>query len=1060
MRDLEAFLAVDFGWTRGLRSIWSDPPDHVASLHSECADAIFNYFKRATRDTAPVNEPLGRVVAAPAGYGKTHLVGELRRRVWEAEGWFILIDLVGVKEFWRSAALSFFSSLQAVMPDGKTQHYNLVYRLASHLRIETAVQDIVARRRGNPYETVADLATLFVEKLTEIHQRDATVHRDVVTALILLVSSKNDIRDLAFYWLQGQSLDEVPEAKQYGFRGANDPIRVVEGLSWIMSLVGPTMIAIDQIDAIVSASNSRFNAAQARAIGSNAEDARLELAETQSIVDGLAQGLLDLHDKKRRAVTVISCLVETWSILAREALAPATDRYAAPIVLKTFPGAKTASDLVAARLAQSYRREGFAPEYATWPFAERAFASAIDFSPRRLLKVCEAHRQHCETLGRIQICESFIESAGDRPKPIDADAIDEEFATLARVARIAGYLDEDGEDDLRRLFDAILPLYAAHLDPPDDIDIAVQRDPEQKRPSLHGRIKFVFHAENDREQHYCFLGLVSRNSIAFQSRLRAAMTASGVDRALQFRHLYVLREGAVPGGKKTAELVKEFERANGRFVAPDETDLRVFVALKTLAEREPPQFEAWLRQRKPLFETTLFKIAGLAPPPLLAAAPAPIQVRPEPAAPPASACEALQPPAPKVDGIAVGRRVASGEPVTLAASLLPRHMAIIAGPGSGKTVLLRRLIEEAALMGFPAIVLDVNNDLSRLGEAWPKHPEGFGDADAAKALDYHRKADVVLWTPGVASGNPLSFSLLPDFAAIGEAAEERAQAVEMARATLDSYLAVARGGKAKLRQGVLADALRIFARHGGGGLDKLITLLSDLPDGASEIGDAAKLAAALADELRAAIATNPLLKSGGPAQDIGDLLTGPVGRTRVSVINLSGLASDESRQSFVNQLQMALFTWIKRNPSATPRLYALDEAQNFAPAQKTTPCKASTLSLVAQARKYGLGMIFATQLPRGLDNGIISNATTHVYGRVAAPATIDAIREMMAAKGGGGDDIGRLSRGEFYFSTDGMTRPVKIRTPLCLSFHPENPPTADEIAEKARKRRERLPVLA
>ncbi|NVO14871.1 MAG: ATP-binding protein [Rhodoplanes sp.] len=147
---------------------------------------------------------------------------------------------------------------------------------------------------------------------------------------------------------------------------------------------------------------------------------------------------------------------------------------------------------------------------------------------------------------------------------------------------------------------------------------------------------------------------------------------------------------------------------------------------------------------------------------------------------------------------------------------------------------------------------------------------------------------------------------------------------------------------------------------------------------------------------------------------------------------------------------MTLFTWIKRHPSPSGRLYVLDEAQNFVPSQAGTACKASALSLAAQARKYGLGMVLATQTPKGIDNKIVSNCTTHFYGRMSSPATIEATRELMAAKGGAADDIGRLARGEFYFSTEGMRRPVKVRTPLCLSFHPANPPTAEEIVEKAR----------
>jgi DNA helicase HerA-like ATPase len=171
------------------------------------------------------------------------------------------------------------------------------------------------------------------------------------------------------------------------------------------------------------------------------------------------------------------------------------------------------------------------------------------------------------------------------------------------------------------------------------------------------------------------------------------------------------------------------------------------------------------------------------------------------------------------------------------------------------------------------------------------------------------------------------------------------------------------------------------------------------------------------------------------------------------VINLAGLASEEARDSFVNRLQMSLFTFIKRNPNPTGCLYVIDEAQNFAPSGAGTACKASALSLAAQARKYGLGMMFATQTPKGVDNKIVSNCTTHVYGRMNAPATIDAIHNLMAAKGGAADDIGKLSKGEFYFSTEGSLRPFKVRTPLCLSWHPPNPPTSEEVIQKARSKR-------
>ena len=87
-------------------------------------------------------------------------------------------------------------------------------------------------------------------------------------------------------------------------------------------------------------------------------------------------------------------------------------------------------------------------------------------------------------------------------------------------------------------------------------------DPDQRRPSLHGRLAFTFHSDGDREQHFCFRILVHSNAIAFQSRLNAAMVASGVDRALSFRHLFISCGQTIhQSGPKTRQLVQKFLQA-------------------------------------------------------------------------------------------------------------------------------------------------------------------------------------------------------------------------------------------------------------------------------------------------------------------------------------------------------------------------------------------------------------------------------------------------------------------------------------------------------------------
>jgi DNA helicase HerA-like ATPase len=170
------------------------------------------------------------------------------------------------------------------------------------------------------------------------------------------------------------------------------------------------------------------------------------------------------------------------------------------------------------------------------------------------------------------------------------------------------------------------------------------------------------------------------------------------------------------------------------------------------------------------------------------------------------------------------------------------------------------------------------------------------------------------------------------------------------------------------------------------------------------------------------------------------------------VISFIGLPTDAQRQTFVNQLQLALFSWIKRNPAGDRPLGGLlvmDEAQDFAPSGAATACTESTLKLSAQARKYGLGLMFATQAPRGLHNRIPGNAATQFFGRLNSGVQINAAAELARRKGGEVSDIARLTSGLFYAASDGM-RFDKVRMPMCLSHHPSSALTEEEVLRRAR----------
>ena len=108
---------------------------------------------------------------------------------------------------------------------------------------------------------------------------------------------------------------------------------------------------------------------------------------------------------------------------------------------------------------------------------------------------------------------------------------------------------------------------------------------------------------------------------------------------------------------------------------------------------------------------------------------------------------------------------------------------------------MRRLVEEAALLGIPSIVVDCANDLVTLDERWANQPDTWTSEDREKADNYHEQLEMIVWTPGRESGNPLTLDPLPDLAALVDNNDELEAAIAMTRESLGEV--VAKGESAK-----------------------------------------------------------------------------------------------------------------------------------------------------------------------------------------------------------------------------------------------------------------------
>ena len=121
----------------------------------------------------------------------------------------------------------------------------------------------------------------------------------------------------------------------------------------------------------------------------------------------------------------------------------------------------------------------------------------------------------------------------------------------------------------------------------------------------------------------------------------------------------------------------------------------------------------------------------------------------------------------------------------------------------------------------------------------------------------------------------------------------------------------------------------------------------------------------------------------GEALDIQRLLWTEDGKPRITILSIAHL-SEAERMFFVSTLLNRVVSWV-RAQSGTSSLRAIlymDEVFGFLPPVAEPPSKRPLLTLLKQARAYGLGVVLATQNPVDLDYKALSNCGTWFLGRL------------------------------------------------------------------------------
>ncbi len=354
------------------------------------------------------------------------------------------------------------------------------------------------------------------------------------------------------------------------------------------------------------------------------------------------------------------------------------------------------------------------------------------------------------------------------------------------------------------------------------------------------------------------------------------------------------------------------------------------------------------------------------------------------------------------------------------------HAVCVGMTGSGKTGLLIGLLEEAAIDHIPALVIDPKGDLSNLLLTFPElrpadfapwidpdaaaraglTPEAFAareaetwraglaqwDQSGERIARLRDAADFAIYTPGSEAG--LQISILsslaappPELIADGDALRERID-------TLVSSLLALLGVESDPIQGrehiLLANVFDAAWRQGRGlDLASLIQQIQKPPMERVGVMDLESFFPAK-DRFGLAMAFNNLLGSPnfaawlrGEPLDVDRLLYSASGKPRIAVFSIAHL-SDRERMFFVALLLNQTLGWMrgKTGTSSLRALLAMDEVFGYMPPVAEPPSKRPLLTLLKQARAFGVGLVLATQNPVDLDYKGLSNVGTWFLGRL------------------------------------------------------------------------------
>ncbi len=388
----------------------------------------------------------------------------------------------------------------------------------------------------------------------------------------------------AYSFLQGiEQIDD--ESKKIYLSGPNSAKRVATDLAWFLSLSGPTLLAFDQLDPFVAQNN----------LADPEDTTSLRMKEALHVLFDVVNGMMAVRGEFAKTLMIITCLESSWNALQKRAVDSFKHRFEEIELLDLIRDPGTPQGLVEGRLTECYRRANFTPTYPAWPFARGFFKSLPPgLTPREILNRCDSHRLACVRAGKVTELGNYSDFGPAINGGPDLSELDRRFSQEFAAVDTRRLLDQDGEDQLGDILGEAARLFRLEVPPQPNIDLAVDADFHETRQfeSLHLRMRRIFRVEGDREEHVCVRILQKTNARAFQVRLSAALTTSGMSEKLDGRRLFLLRNAPPPSGAETVKLVKRaIEECGAEFLPITAHDVQTLAAVVALSKCGDSQFE-------------------------------------------------------------------------------------------------------------------------------------------------------------------------------------------------------------------------------------------------------------------------------------------------------------------------------------------------------------------------------------------------------------------------------------------------------------------------------------